>query len=460
MLSASFIPVYARLRAEGREEDATRVANAVFGLLAVLTAAFVLAGVFLAAPLTTLVAAGFSGEKRELTIRLVRILFPGAGALVLSAWCLGVLNSHRRFLLSYAAPVLWNLAIIVAVLVAPDRNNQVGAAIAAAVGSLIGSAVQFLVQLPTVLRLLKGFRPSLRSSAEPVRTVLHNFLPVFVGRGVVQLSAFVDTFLASFLGQGAVSGLQSAQVLYTLPVSLFGMAVSAAELPEMSSTTGDAEVVAAALRTRLDIGLRRIAYFVVPSAAAFLAFGGVIAAALFQTGRFTAADSRYVWAILAGSAVGLLAATMGRLYSSGFYALRDTRTPLRFAILRVLLTTILGYLFALPLPPLLGLEPRWGAAGLTASAGIAGWVEFVLLRRGLNRRIGPSGLPLRSLAILWGAAVVAVALGWAIQLGLPEIHPILRALCILTPVGAGYLALTYAFGVSEARSLVSRIRRR
>src|SRR5206468_10710054 len=134
-------------------------------------------------------------------------------------------------------------------------------------------------------------------------------------------------------------------------------------------------------------GLRRIAYFVVPSAMAFLALGDVVVGALFQTGRFDRLDSMYVWRILAGSAVGLLASTLGRLYSSTYYALRDTKTPLRFAIVRVVLTTVLGYAFAIPLPRWLGIDPLWGAAGLTASAGIAGWVEFLLLCGSLNALI-------------------------------------------------------------------------
>ena len=134
---------------------------------------------------------------------------------------------------------------------------------------------------------------------------------------------------------------------------------------------------------------------------AFLALGDVIAAVLYQTGKFTQTDSRYVWAILAGSSVGLLASTLGRLYSSTYYALHDTRTPLRYALLRVLLTTGLGYLFALPLPRALGIDPKWGVAGLTASAGIAGWVEFILLRRTLNKRIGKTGLALSFVGKLW-----------------------------------------------------------
>ncbi|MBP9202284.1 MAG: hypothetical protein KBF47_19845, partial [Gemmatimonadales bacterium] len=248
--------------------------------------------------------------------------------------------------------------------------------------------------------------------------------------------------------------------LYTLPVSLFGMSVSAAELPAMASATGSDTEIAAALRQRLQAGLRRIAYFVVPSAAAFLGLGSVLAAALFQTGQFSAEDSRYVWGILAGSAVGLLAATMGRLYSSAYYALRDTRTPLRFAVLRVLLTTLLGYLAAVPLPPLLGLEPRWGAAGLTATAGIAGWVEFFLLQRDMNARIGATGLSAGELARLWAPALLGAAIGYGVQSLLPGIHPVLRAAAALVPFGLVYLGGTVALRVPEGRALLARLRPR
>src|SRR4029077_14383826 len=123
------------------------------------------------------------------------------------------------------------------------------------------------------------------------------------------------------------------------------MSVSAAELPALSGTMGVDPAGAEAVRHRLNAGLRQIAFFVVPSAMAFLALGDVVAAAILQTGRFSHADAVYVWAILAGSGVGLLASTLGRLYSSTYSALRDTRTPLRYALLRVALTTVLGYLF-------------------------------------------------------------------------------------------------------------------
>ncbi|HKG13776.1 MAG TPA: murein biosynthesis integral membrane protein MurJ [Pyrinomonadaceae bacterium] len=464
-LSASFIPVYARLLAQDDEEEADRVAWSVFTLLALIVSVLVLAGLLTTPLLINLISPGFAGEKRALTEQLVRIFFPGAGLLVLSAWCLGVLNSHRRFFLSYTAPVVWNITLIAALAWAgwparPVPLSDLGVwgrvAAFAAWGSVLGSALQFAVQLPTVLRLLRRVRPTLGVGNKHVRTVLRNFVPVFVSRGVVQISAFVDAWLASWLGTGAVAALGYAQSLYTLPVSLFGISVSAAELPEMSSATGEQAAVAEKLRARLEAGLRQIAVFIVPSSMGFLALGDVMAGALYQTGKFGRSDTVYVWAILAGSAVGLLASTLGRLYASTYYALHDTRTPLRFAVVRVFLTTALGYLFSLPLPDALGVPRQWGAVGLTASAGLAGWVEFALLRRGLNRRIGRTGIPLPFVSKLWLSAAASAAVAWGIRLLLGPFHPILLAALVLTPYGLLYFALTSAWGLPESRAVVGR----
>src|SRR5258706_530233 len=392
-LSASFIPVYAKLLAQGDKKEASRVADAVLTLLALATSLIVLVGVLTTPFFVGLFAYSFDPATRALTIQLVRIFFPGAALLVMSAWCLGVLNSHRRFFLSYTAPVVWNLALI-GTLIWFRREDQFHLAMWAAWGSVLGSALQFGVQMPTVLKLIRRLRPVLDITSANVRTVLRNFFPVFMSRGVVQISAFVDAMLAGLISAQAVAALAYAQSLYTLPVSLFGMSISAAELPAMSSAQGTTTEVASQLRIRLDRGLRRIAFFIVPSVVAMMAFGDVMTGALYQSGRFRAGDSRYVWGILAGSTIGLLASTLGRLYASTYYALHDTRTPLLFAVIRVTLTTVLGYLFAIPLPPAIGLDPKWGVAGLTASAGIAGWIEFALLRRTLNRRIGQTWLPL------------------------------------------------------------------
>jgi putative peptidoglycan lipid II flippase len=458
-LSASFIPVYANLLARGDKKEASRVADAVLTLLALATSVIVLIGVLTTRYFVGLFAHSFDEATRELTIRLVQILFPGAGLLVLSAWCLGVLNSHRRFFLSYTAPVVWNVAIIATLIWFGKRTDEFHLAEVAAWGSVAGSALQFGVQLPTVLKLIKRLRPVFGLATANVRQVLSNFFPVFVSRGVVQISAFIDAMLAGLISPQAVAALNYAQSLYTLPVSLFGMSISAAELPAMSSVVGTTDEIATQLRQRLDGGLSRIAFFIVPSAMAMLALGDVITAALYQTGKFKQDATLYVWGILAGSTIGLLASTLGRLYASTYYALHDTRTPLKFASLRVALTIGLGYVCAIPLPPLIGLDPKWGAAGLTASAGVAGWIEFALLRRALNKRIGRTGLPLGYVAKLWLAAAVGAGVGWAIKLAIGNHHPVIIAALVLVPYGLTYFAVTAVLKVPELNTVLGRVRR-
>ena len=257
VLSASFVTVYSRLRAQERTEEAEHVANAVFGILALVCAILVSLGVLLTPWLIYVIAPGFSGERRDLTIRMVRILFPGTGLLVMSAWCLGILNSHRRFLLSYTAPVAVNFTMIAALVIFGPRVAQDRLAIYLAWSSVLGSGLQFLVQLPRVLQLVPHFRPLLDTASEHIRLVVRNFGPIFLSRGVVQISAYIDSMIASLLPLGAVAALGYGQIISLLPISLFSMSVSAAELPALSSALGSETEVAEYLRKRLQAGLRR-----------------------------------------------------------------------------------------------------------------------------------------------------------------------------------------------------------
>ena len=460
VLSASFIPEYVRLIAHDREEEANRLAGAVLSALAVVASLLVLGGVLAAPHLVGAIAPGFTGEKRELTVRLTQIFFPGAGVLVFSAWCLGILNSHRRFFVSYTAPVVWNAAMIGALLWFGSGTSQTRLAVILAWASVAGSALQFAVQLPFVLWLARGLRANLGFGQESSRNVFRKFLPAFVGRGVVQISAYVDAFIASWLPGGSVATLAYAQALYTLPVSLFGMAVAASELPVMSSAVGTADEVAAYLRGRLDGGLERIAFFIIPSAVAFLALGDVVSAVLFESGKFTRQDSVWVWQVLAGSTVGLLASTWGRLYSSTFYALRDTRTPLYFATIRIAVGSVLGYFAALRLPGFLDVDLKLGLAALTLTSGLAAWLEFYLLRRAMTKRIGSTSISPTHNIKLWIAAGISAAIAWAFKLGLSSQHTVVMALAVLTAYGVSYLLITTTLGFREAIEMTARLRRR
>jgi putative peptidoglycan lipid II flippase len=403
---------------------------------------------------------GLKDETRAMATDFVRILFPGIGILVLSAWCLGVLNSHRRFFLSYAAPVAWSIVMIAAFVYYGPRQSVEEVARTGSWAFVVGALAQLLVQVPAVIGLVgRRLRLAPGWSNPNVRTVLRNFGPVGISRGVVQISNYVDIAISSLLPTGTLSLLTYATTISYVPVSMFGIGISAAELPEMSSVMGSHDERARQLRERLNAGLRQIAFFVIPSALAMVAAGDVMAAALFGHGKLAGRQNMlFIWGILAGSAVGLLASTSGRLYSSTYYALHDTKTPLKFAMVRVLLTSVLGYLFALPLPRALGIDGHWGGAGLTISFGIAGWAEFILLRRALARRIGKTGVPMSLSVRLWGAATAAGAAAFGVKQVLSISSGIIMAAIVLGTFGLVYLAATLALKVPQATLLLRRLK--
>lgn len=481
VLSASFIPVYSRLLDEDRQE-AGRLAGAVAGLLCALTGALVLVGVVLARPITKVLTPGFSGETLDLAVLLLRIMFPGIGFLVLSAWCLGILNSHRRFFLSYVAPVLWNAAQIAAVVVvAVLGGSEEGLATALAWGVLAGGLLQLLVQLPAVRSLTGGVRLSLDRSSADVRDVLSRFVPVVTGRGVVQLLTYVDLFLASLLAVGAVSALTYGQVLYLLPISLFGMAVAAAELPDLARLARSGNGI---LGGRMTVGLERITFYVAITTALYLVAGDLIVGLLLQRGEFTAADTRLVWFVLGAFALGLLGTTRSRLLQNGLYALDRPGLVARISVLRVGLAASLGALlmfpldrFAIvgssvqrigdielsPLPDALRLAengpPRLGIVGLALAASVSSWVEYRLLSHNLRRLIGPLRALTRDAGVSLLAALGAGGLAVGLRLLAEGTPRPLAFVIVVLPTTVAYFAVTAASGVSEAVALLGRARR-
>jgi putative peptidoglycan lipid II flippase len=468
-LSASFIPVYSKLLERGEREAAGRVAGAIFALLVAVAGGLALFGIVMAPVLVSVFIPGFTGEQRDVTIQLTRIIFPMTGLLVLSAWALGILNSHRKFFVSYTAPVLWNAAMIAVLLLFGMRLDQRALVIALAWGALLGGALQFLIQLPWILRLERDLRLGWDLTSTAPATVLRNAVPAVMGRGVVQLSGWVDLVLASFLFDGAVAALGYAQTFYMLPVSLFGMSIAASELPELSRAGGGE---AEPLRRRVEAGLRQMAVFVVPSAVGYLLLGDVIVGAMYERGDFVRSDTLLVYMILGGYSLGLLASTATRLYSSAFFALQDTRTPAKLAVVRVVTSALLGGTLMVLLEPVqirgftIGLGSAItvmgnpiGTAGLAAGTGLAAWLEWTLLRRALKRRVGDASAGAVLLRLLL-AALVAAALARGLLFVLPPLPRLVALVVALAPFGLVYFGLASLLGVEEVSSAVARIARR
>ncbi|MEM7142366.1 MAG: murein biosynthesis integral membrane protein MurJ [Actinomycetota bacterium] len=480
VLSASFVPVYSQLlEDEDAEKEASRVAGAVGSLLLIVTGIAVLVLVVAARPITRVLALGLQGERFELAVDFTQIMAVGVGFLVMSAWCLGILNSHRHFFLPYAAPVIWNAAQIVALLFIWWRDWALeDAARGLAIAVTVGGALQLLVQLPTVRRLARGLRFRPDNWNPSVREIRRRFTPAVMGRGVVQISAYLDLILATFLAAGALSALFKAQMLYTLPVSLFAMSVAAAELPEMSRLAGDPEALIERTRRSLD----RIAFWMLLAAFVMISMGDLVVGVLFQGGQFDGTDGVLVWFVLATYAVGLPAIGASRLLQNTCYAVGDTSGPARIAAIRVSIAAVIGIAVMFPLDHVVvgpdgligdgfGFTPleegvrstgdtvRLGAVGLAVGSAIGAWVELTLLSALVRRRVPGLRDPRRSLLGPARAAAAAFVVTAAVKLVVDPL-PLLFEAAIrgVFAVGA-YAIVGFRTGVTDANLILRPLRR-
>jgi putative peptidoglycan lipid II flippase len=448
-LSASFIPVYASL--DQKDKTAARaLAGAVLGLLLLASGILAVIGIAFAPTVTAIVARGFDPSRRELTTILVRILFPMTGLMVVSAWCLGILNTHRRFFLPYAAPALWNVAGIAAMVVGAAWLSGRGLSpadqlyrlsLALAWGTVLGSILQIAIQLPSCWKLLGGIPVRVSVATEGVRDVIIAWAPLVVGAGVAQLSGFIDTFIGSYTGEGGVANLGYAQIVQQLPVSLFGVAITAVSLPELSRDAVGA-TPHEQLRARIAVAFRRIAFFVIPSAFAFAALGPQIIGLLYQTGRFGAKDTVTVGGVLAAYGIGLLGTSTVRLFASGFYAMRDTRTPVRIAITSLMISALLSWVFM----------RRFGPAGIALGSSIGQSFNTVLHLYDLDKRIGTilQRTDWRTLGLVVVAGLIAAVLGMGATYLVAGWRPIPQGIAVLGIFGVAYGALTLAFRHPDA----------
>lgn len=447
-LAASFVPVYAALLERGEEEEARRLASTMASLLVLITAASALLGILLAPVITDFAAPGFSGATRELTVRLVEILFPMSGVMILSAWCLGVLNTHGKFFLSYAAAGMWNVAQI-AVLVALG-GYLLGTRLVTALawGALVGSLLQVVVQLPSTLKLVGRPRWELSLGLASVRRVIRNWGPVVVGAGVVQISSIVDTQLASLLSGGAVAMLGYAQLLATLPLSLFGVSIAAAALPELSRDA--ASEARKGLASRISDSMRRLGFYIIPSAFGLASLGQWLVAALFQTGQFGTSDTEMVAGVVAAYAVGLPAQASVKLLASGHYALGDTRTPVRIAVASVASSALLAFTLM-----------QWlGVAGIALGSGLGAYLNLGLNYVTLARKVGPLWRAghRRDFGVVGSGAVLASGAGILLGSGLGS--PWAAAVASSAGFGLVFGVVTLGAGHPDAKALARRFKLR
>ena len=466
-ISASFIPVYSAALERGDPKAAKALAGALLGILFIAVSVLTLAGIAFAPALVSLFAGGLPSETEELAVRLTRVMFPMTGLMVLSGWCLGIQNSHRRFFMSYASAALWSVAQIVLLFGWGSSDGRPGRPALFGLGTriadttelawwlawatLIGASLQIAAQLPQVIALVRPMAITLDRNTPGVRATLRNFVPVVVALSAVQISGFIDLRIASQLPIGAISSMTFAAQLYTLPVSLFGLSVAAASLPDLSR---DAALARDVLRRRLQDGWARILFYIIPCTAVFLLYGDLVITLLLRSGRFGESDTRIVHWVLGAYAVGLVGFASVKLFASAHYAFNDYRTPLRASLVAIGTSAALALAFALPLR-----DSLLGAAGIALGSALGAYVNLALLGNGLRRHLGSLSTPAmwRGTLRVLGATAVAAAGAYPVRLllsrsdALPErfrMH--VAALGTLAVFGGIFIVVAYAAGSHEA----------
>lgn len=447
-LSASFVPVYSRLLTRADPRAAQALAAAVLGFLFLGVAVLTVVGVALAPLLTTVFAPGFDAERAELTTRLTRVLFPMAGLMVLSGWCLGVQNSHKRFFWSYASAALWSVAqIVLLIWWGPLAPSMAQLAWWLAWATLVGSVLQISAQLPEVFRLVGPIRPTLDRAAEGVMQTLRNIGPVVIALGVVQISSLIDLQIASFLSVGAISYISYATPIALLPVSLFGVSVAASALPDLSRESGDA------LLERVRGGWQRILFYIIPCVLVFWFYGDLCVGILLRSGRFGASEQHAVRLVLGSLGCGLVSFSSVKLMASAYYAMQDYKTPLRASVVSLLVSTTVSIALAIPLR-----DSLWGAAAIAFGSAVGSFMNLSVLLNGLRKRLGTLYT-----ASMWqgtrrilvsgiGATLVALPLRYVVR----NLHPMFGGPPVLALFGISYLVLAWRLGSAEAAKLLRR----
>src|SRR2546427_1705252 len=345
-VSAAFIPVFTRYLAEKREKDAWEFANTMFTVITIFMTAFTVMGVFFSLLLVRLFASGFGDTpgKLELTAALNRIMFPYIFLISISAFAMGILNSFHRFGAPAFSPVVLNLTMITFSFLGGLFGDVTRTL---ALGVVIGGLMQLAIQLPPLLRSGWKLRLKLDFSHPGVRTVAKLMVPVIFGVGIVQINVLVDTQFASYLEEGSVTAIYIADRVMELVLGGYAVDVSTVILPLLSRQAALRQMNE--LKTTLNFAARIILFITLPATVGLIILRQEIIEVLFQHGDFNATSTALTAWALPFFALGLSAFSMVKIIVPAFYALQDTRTPVKIALVAMFLNIALNFLFIRPL---------------------------------------------------------------------------------------------------------------
>lgn len=382
-LSAAFIPTFTNYWQNQGKEQAWRLANILINALTVVLAGVTLLILFGAKYLVYFLVSGYAEipGKMELTIQLTRIMSPFLMTVALAAAVMGILNTRGRFFIPAVAPAFFNVASILAGIFLSPHMHRFGLQpiTAMAIGSLVGGILQLYVQIPSLYRCGYHYQPLLIWNHPGLRRIMRLMLPAAFGLAATQINILIDNQLASYLGNGPVSWLNYAFRLMQLPIGIFGVAIATVHLTTVSKHVATNDLVG--VQSHLAEAIKLAAFLNIPATLGLIFLRYPIVQVLYERGRFTPEYTIYTGDALLFYSLGLYAYSLVKIVTPTFYALGDTRTPVKYAAL------VIGVKIAANL----ALIRQLGFLGLALGTSIASILNTVLLLRALKTKIGGFG---------------------------------------------------------------------
>lgn len=455
-LTSSFIPVFTEYATRKSREEAAGLANAFFSIALVVLSVVTVTGIIFAPVIVTAMAHGFSSipEKFHLTVTLTRIMFPYLLFVGLVALCMGILNSLRHFAAPALSPVILNISIILsAIFLAPYLKEPV---MALPVGVVLGGIGQLIMQFPFLWKNGIPLKPHWEPLHPGVVRIGALMAPSIIGLAVTQINVLVDTIVASFLKEGTVSYLYYADRLLEFPMGIFAIAIATAVLPPMSEKAAKNDMNG--VKETFSYALRLTLFLTIPAMTGLIAIGVPIISILFQRGIFTYSTTIDTSMALYGFALGLPAFAGVRIIVPVFYALQDTRTPVKVAFIAMLTNVTCDLIFMYPLRQF----------GLSLATSVAACVNFAVLAYILRERVGRIGArrvmisasKVAAASILMGVTSYAICLmvSWGEGGNIPA-----KLITLSSSIGAGivvFIASAYLLKSEELFSVISLAKRR
>jgi putative peptidoglycan lipid II flippase len=448
-MNAAFIPIFIEYRQEKTTEELWEFARKFFYTLALVSSVVVLLEIILAPYVVRFMAPGFfaDSEKWELTVQLTRILAPYLLFVSLAAFLMGVLNSFGQFALPALSPIYFNLAVICASVFSFYVLKEPVYGIA--FGVLIGGFLQFACQLPLVKKQGMQFKVGFSFTHPAIRKVGRLLAPSIFGMGIVQLNLLVDSLMASFLREGSVSQIYYADRVMELALGIFVVSLTTVAFPEMSRSATEKNMPE--LKSTIMFSLRSVAFIAIPATVGLFVLADPIVHVLFERGRFTSLDTERTAVALAYYALGLSFISASKLLVSAFYAIQDTKTPVKVAFVALTANAVLNWVLMHPLK-------QGGIALATSIAAALSFFQLVFIFQKQNGALDWAKFNKSLIRVL----IASVVMGFACLLTLQvfgfdtDKSTLLKATALFGTIGVGilvYLAMTLILRMDEVNFL-------